>query len=306
MKVLLTGASGFVASYLIPELLAAGHELVLTAAHPRPMSFALENIPYFECDITQPSEVGKLIDATQPGVIAHLGAVSHVGSADNDRSLLSSVNVVGTHNLCAAASSRGKTRIFLFASTALVYGGSQSQSACSESTPPHPVNAYGMSKLAAEYVVRSFGTDQFKTYIVRPFNHIGPGQSTDFVCSAFAKRVHDAPNASVIPVGNLDAQRDFSDVRDIVKAYRRIIEIAPRENLFVLGRGETCTIRSILDFLVEQSGKDLTVQVNEGLLRSNDDQVKFADCSLAREVLGWRPQISLHQSLQDIYRSIDT
>lgn len=306
MKVLITGASGFVASYLIPELQVAGHELILSA----PGSHALDhspfaNLPFIPCDITRVSEVEALVMESRPDAIVHLGGKAHVGKAEDPqgRADLSNVNVVATHHLCAAASQLPQVT-FLFISSAFVYGGSGSRLVCDEQTPLRPNTAYGFSKLAAEAVVQSFRTERFRSYCVRPFNHIGPGQHPDFVCTAFARRVFNAANGSTIQVGNLSAERDFSDVRDIVKAYRKILDTAPDESVFVLGRGQTVTIQWILDRFIAMSGKRLSVEVDPGLLRSDGEQVRVANCGLAKRILGWTPDIPVERSLEDIYRSV--
>lgn len=306
MKILISGASGFVASYLLPELKAAGHDIVLTAPNHREIMLDGEPHPCLPCDLTDPAAVSKMIEKARPEAIVHLGAISHVAKAEKERALLSSVNVVGTHNLCAAATNLLATTTFLYVSTALVYGGQDKGQKCSEATPPDPQGAYACSKLAAEYVVQSFKSDSFRSYCVRPFNHIGPGQSTDFVCTAFAKRIAEAAPGATIPVGNLDALRDFSDVRDIVRAYRLILEKQPKSHLFVLGSGAPVTIRSIHDYFVKISGKRLEIAVDSGLLRSNDQKVSSADFSLARELLGWTPEVPLQKSLSDIYASFQT
>lgn len=302
MRVLITGASGFVASHLVPELRSKGHDLILSATSLPNKVQIVEAGPFLPCDIRDASAVESMVRKAEPDAIIHLGGIAHVGEAALDRVELSRVNVVGTHNVCAAASQLPKIN-FLHISTALVYGGQSIAGACSEATEPEPCIPYAFSKMAAEYIVRSFDSDRFRGYCVRPFNHIGPGQSPNFVCSAFAKRVFEAKDGSTIPVGNLEAQRDFSDVRDIVKAYCSILEILPEERLFVLGKGTTVSIRSILDSIIEYSGKNLKVGVQSEFLRPNDDQVKYADFSLAKGVLNWSPTISHDQSLRDIYDS---
>lgn len=304
MRVLVSGASGFVASYLVPELKRAGHEVLLTAPHHDVIDIAGTKYPCLPCDLRQSSAVHEMIKKCGPDAIVHLGAISHVAKAEQNRDLLSEVNIVGTHNLCAAASRALPETIFLYASTSLVYGSQATGGPCSEKTPPAPEGAYAHSKLAAESVVHTFESAAFKAYCVRPFNHIGPGQSSDFVCTAFARRVYDAAASSSIPVGNLGALRDFSDVRDVVRAYRLILEKKPSSSLFVLGSGQLVSIRSVLDYFVKISEKRIEVVVDPSLLRPFDQKASYADASLAAKELGWQPRVDLETTLRDIYTSI--
>lgn len=304
MKVLVSGASGFVASHLIPELKSAGHEVLLTAPHHETIEIAGTKYPCMPCDLRQSAAVQEMIKKSAPDAIVHLGAISHVAKAEQDRALLSEVNIVGTHNLCAAASRSLASTIFLYVSTSMVYGSQANAGSCSEKTPPAPEGAYAHSKLAAESVVHAFESTSFRAYCVRPFNHIGPGQSSDFVCTAFAKRVYEAAAGSTIPVGNLGALRDFSDVRDIVRAYRLIIEKKPAPSLFVLGTGQLVSIRSVLDYFVKISQKNLEVVVDPALLRPFDQKASFADAALAAKELGWQASVPFETTLRDIYSSL--
>lgn len=301
MKVLITGASGFVAKHLIGELEKKLFDLVLTAHDAKSISIGGRNYEVKPCDVRDADAVGSLIESTAPDAVVHLAAVSHVVHAESSRKLLSEINNVGTHNLCAAVSQLKKKVTFLFASSAMVYGQSDLETALSEASPLHPNSPYGMSKLAGEYIVRTFTSDLFKPYIVRPFNHIGPGQTTDFVCPALAKRIADVPNNGQIEVGNLKSKRDFSDVRDIVRAYALILEKQPQEDLFVLGRGQAVSIDSILKSYVDMSKKHIIPVVNETLLRKADPAVITADPALAKRVLGWQCMIPLEETLKDIY-----
>jgi len=302
MKILVTGAAGFVASYLIAELEKSGHQVVLSATEKRKLVVGSKEYWTMPCDITDAAQVQDLIQGTKPDGIVHLAAISHVAKAEKQRTLLSNINVVGTHNLCAACDKLPKV-YFLYVSTALVYGGGDSPLACSEATALKPYGAYAQTKLAGEFVVSSFASETFRPYIVRPFNHIGPDQSPDFVCPSLAKRVIACPPNGVIPVGNLAAQRDFTDVRDMVRAYTAIFDILPKTNLFVLGRGQTISIRSVLDSFIALSQKNIKVEIQNDLLRGGDDQIKYADAQLAYEILNWQPEIPMEKTLSDIYQS---
>lgn len=306
MRILVTGATGFVASHLVPLLVSRGHELTLTAPDEGIGNSGPALSKIVPCDLTNAGSVSALLRKASPDGIVHLAAISNVPKAQSSRGLVSLVNVVATHHLAAAASELTKPISFLFTSTALVYGGDQKTLLCDEATPVQPQNVYGLTKLSAECVVRSFESEQFRGYIVRPFNHVGPGQSPDFVCTALAKRVFEAPEGSTISAGNLEAQRDFSDVRDIVLAYAMILEQNPEPRIFVLGSGKSIRIRAILDRFVELSQKSLEVTRDEKLLRPHDDGCNVANATLAQKVLGWRPVITFDRSLRDIYCSLQS
>ncbi len=302
MKILITGASGFVASHLIVELKKHDHELALTCMTEPRDTFGFK---FYSSDITDEKSVVDLVARVRPDAVIHLAGISHVVSAAQHQIALVNVNVVGTHHLCAAMSRLDKKVRFLFASTSLVYGDSKNGDVTvTEHSPVAPVNAYGFSKLAAESIVNLYRSDQFKPYIVRPFNHIGPGQHPSFVCPSLAKRIIDAPDGGEIVVGNLSAYRDFSDVRDVVRAYRLILEQEPTESLFVIGSGVAVQIQSVLDRFIKISGKKIRTKVSADLLRANDPQKVVADTQLMRERLKWSCNIPLDQTLNEIYQSL--
>ena len=141
-------------------------------------------------------------------------------------------------------------------------------------------------------------------FVARPFNHIGPHQDTSFVVSGFAARIRDAQNNGTIETGDLTSIRDFTDVRDIVRGYRLILERAPSQRIFVFGSGQPVPIQDILDNLIAISGKDITTKVNPLLLRPRESAHYIASTTLAAKVLGWKPAIKLLDSLNDIW--IDT
>ena len=304
MNILVTGASGFVATHLIPELKGHGHQLSLTCFREPANA---HGFPFHWCDITDLAAVNDLVRKIKPQAVVHLAGISHVVEADKQRGNLAAVNIVGTSNVCSALSGLEQEALFLFISSALVYGQvAESNVAFTESSPLQPMNPYGHSKLAAEYIVKTFASERFKTYIVRPFNHIGPGQSPGFVCPSLARRIAETDDGGKIVVGNLNSYRDFTDVRDVVRAYRLILEKRPVEDIFILGSGRAIRIQDIFDELLRVSGKRLATEVDPALLRRNDPQKVVADCSLIKRVVGWECQIPLEKSLRDIYLSVSS
>lgn len=296
MKVLISGAGGFVGKHLVSNLQSAGHE---TIPLDRRSSSGM-----LSCDITNMDDLRRCVQECQPDVFVHLAGMAATNIKSDDIGKLAEVNVLGTYNACQAASELPRVT-FLFASSGLVYGTSPTSVGFSERDIPQPSHAYAESKLAAEHIVRTFGVkENFDGYVVRPFNHIGPFQGHQFVVPDFGKRIKEASNGDDILVGDLEAERDFTDVRDIVEAYRLIIERQPKEKLFVLGSGTTLKIGEILSKLLDISGKSLNIKQKSDLMRSNSHAKRlFGDFSLAREVLGWAPKIPIDKTLCDAYES---
>lgn len=303
MKILITGASGFVGLHLIPELLAHGHEIIALCQQPHTFEGSVHSLV---CDINDAELLKDIMLEQMPDAVVHLAGISHVTDALQNQTQLSQVNIVGTHNVCAAmcAVSEKKKIILLFISSALCFENQDNppDKRCDEQTPVYPQQSYAASKLTGEWLVRTFRSPSFKPYIVRPFNHVGPGQTPRFVCSALAQRLFLTPNNGTIQVGNLDAKRDFCDVRDMVRAYRLILEKQPEADLFVLGSGHTVSIREVLDTLIKISWKTIKVKVDASMLRANDSDSLFADSALAHNVLGWSCEIPLQKTLEDLYQ----
>ena len=249
-----------------------------------------------------------MIAWAQPDAVVHLAGISDVAGQGLQRAeLMTSVNIDATSFLCRALHQQNRPSIFLFISTGLVYQPVDLPNflGFNENSALGPLNDYGWSKLAAEAITRIYDSGQVTTYVARPFNHTGPGQDLRFVAPSLAKRIIEAEQEAIIPVGNLNAERDFTDVRDIVRAYRLIIERKPKQKTFVLGSGRATPIRDIFKFFVDYSGKNITFERAESLLRIEHSSV-FGDPTLALETLGWRPEIPLQKTLKDLYDFIVT
>ncbi len=302
MRILITGASGFVGPHLARELLNNGHEVLLTA----PVKFDLRHSNQIHaahiCDLLDQKSLRTLVEKTRPEAVIHLAGLSHVHEGTKNREKMVELNVLATAKLCASLSQLNAKIAFLIVSSALMYPPSvNAETVVNEQTATKPDLPYGYSKLAAEYVAHSFASDNFRVYVARPFNHIGPGQSRDFVCPGLAHRIATTADGGTIPVGNMNAKRDFTDVRDMARAYRLIIEKQPTENLFVLGSGQATSIQTIFDTFIRISGKKITTKLDPDLLRSIDPPCFRSDYSLAKRSLDWEPQIPLEASLRDIY-----
>jgi GDP-4-dehydro-6-deoxy-D-mannose reductase len=298
-----TGASGFVAPYLTLELEKGGHQVVLTSRSKYKVKIGGRERDAYVCDLTSADDIVTMLKELKPDAVVHLAGAASVGRSWTDRTGAIEGNLVTTQQICRALHDLKRPTTFLYTSSALVFAVADNERhAFTEDDPVNPNIPYGMSKLAAEYVVNTYRADHLNTYIVRPFNHIGPGQSSEFVCAALAERIAAAHDGDEIRVGNVSSSRDFSDVRDIVRAYRLILEKKPASPLFVLGSGKTVTIKWILDSLIALSGKKLRVTHDQALERPSDPKAVMSNPRLALEELGWHCEIPLEQTLKEIYQ----
>lgn len=279
MKIFLTGAEGFTGRYFIDRATAAGHQVI-------PM----------QADLTNRETLEREVLSVQPEVVVHLAAISFVGHADN--SAFYAVNVVGTTNLLEAL-----TRLpsaphrVLLASSANIYGNSE-QSPLAETQPPAPVNHYAMSKLAMEYMARTFA-DRLNLVIARPFNYTGVGQSPDFLIPKIVE--HYARGEKQISLGNLHVARDFSDVRDVVNAYARLIEVAPRGVTVNVCSGSGQTLGALLGMLARIAGYEIEVHVDPRFVRANEVRQLIGSNAKLRSLVGDSSRKHLEDTLRWMY-----
>ena len=302
MRALVIGAAGFVGTYLVRHLLDQGDE-VFAGTLRDPVALLPDTT--FSVDITDAHSTAELIQKTQPDVVYHLAGISFVPEAEADFDKTLRVNVGGTANVLRQAHLFSKETRVLFVSSAEVYGQvKQSELPIRESTPLRPANNYSLSKRMAELVAERYVRQgALNCTIVRPFNHIGPGQDSRFVASNFAfqlARIAHSKAPGIIQVGNLEARRDFSDVRDIVRAYRLLAE-AP-SGVFNLGSGSPRAIQDLLDTLIRVSGVSVTIEQDPARMRGPEVPELYASYEKASASVGWAPSISFEQSLLDIYR----
>jgi len=310
MKILVTGATGFAGRHLAADLVRHGHDVFGTIMPGEPKPADSAHLRYVTLDITDAGQCKDIVMSCMPDACIHLAGLAHTAETEKTPEKLISVNVNGTTNVARSMSeicSDSKPRRLLVVSSSFVYGhkhGDPSTLHCHENTPVTPRGLYGKSKLSAEIAAQKFESKKLSIYVARPFNHIGPGQHGSFVIPGFARRILQAVNGGTVDVGNLESMRDFSDVRDVVRGYRLIVEAAPTERTFVFGSGQAIKIREIFDMLCKIASKQITPHIRPEWIRANDDGALIADFSLARRVLGWEPSKSLEVSLTDIYKDI--
>ena len=305
MKVLVTGADGFVGRYLLKELKALGHgTAALIFVEPKPALEYADEVHWAE--ITDTAAVDKAVISIKPDACVHLAAVSSVVEGKLDPVSMFRVNVTGTVSLIESFRKNCPKARFLFVSSAQVYGNKARPNLIKESDGFDPVNGYGASKAAADLMVLAYAREHaMDTVVVRPHNHIGPGQSSRFVVPSFAKQAKDiaaGKASSVVEVGNLSSQRDFCDVRDVVRAYALLLEKGRAGEAYNLAANRPVQIRDILMQLCEIAGIKPEIRVRQDLFRSAEE-CPTLDLSKIQRDADWKPQISLKTTLHDIYAS---
>ncbi len=290
MRSLITGGRGFVGHWLADHLVEQGDEVVVIDR---------------EVDVTDPPALLSALVAAAPDAIYHLAALTHVGKSWDDPLQVLQVNVIGTAVLLAAARECGSDPRVLVTSSAEVYGAvtDPSRLPLREDSPTAPLTPYAASKLAAEALVQqAFLAHRQSVITVRPFNHIGPGQTPEFAVPALTKRMVDAERkgADSIPVGNLSARRDFTDVRDVVRAYRMLIESGEPGTIYNVCSGRDVEIKEIADELLALTGASLEFETDPALMRPVEVPVLRGDPTRLQSATGWEPKISLGETLADV------
>lgn len=264
MKVLITGLNGFTGRYLRDELTKHGHEVVSLQA-----------------DLTDSVALTAEMQRVQPDWVAHLAGIAFVGHGEaND---FYRVNLMGTRNLLAALAVCSKRpACVLLASSANVYGNSTA-GVLREDAPRNPANDYAVSKLAMEHMARLW-LDRLPIVIARPFNYTGVGQSESFLLPKIV--AHFKRQADEIELGNLDVWRDFSDVRAVAQAYRRLLEASPAGETVNVCSGRTHSLREALAMAETLSGHGIEVRVNPAFVRANEVKTLCGDPSRLRALIG--------------------
>lgn len=293
MRALITGGKGFVGTWLSEHLRAQGDEVAIIDQ---------------ETDVADPSVLGPTFAEIAPEVVYHLAALTHVGESWDAPNEVLRVNVLGTASVVAAARAYGCQSV-LVVSSAEVYGKVvPEQLPLTEATAVAPVSPYAASKAAAEQVAlqawRGYGQ---RVIVVRPFNHAGPGQAPMFAVSGFARRIIEAKrqDASTLSVGNLTTRRDFTDVRDVVRAYRLLAQRGRSGEVYQICSGHDVAMSEIASRLLDLAGVDLELVTDPALARPVDVPVLMGSSARLEEATGWKPEIPLDETLTDVIRYWD-
>ncbi|HEX8243094.1 MAG TPA: GDP-mannose 4,6-dehydratase [Longimicrobium sp.] len=302
MRVLVTGAAGFAGRHLVRSLLADGCQVfgTLQAGHAPPAD--LDAVRWLAMELSSPESVAAAVSEARPERVFHLAAQASVAESLHDPAATWDTNTLGTVRLLAALPAGAR---MLFVSSAEVYGVvPESEQPIGEDRPPRPVNPYAASKAAAEMaaLAAALGEARAQVVIARSFSHTGPGQDARFALAAFARQLAEIRAGGAEPVlrvGNLHARRDYLDVRDVVRAYRLLIERGTPGRPCNVATGRPLEVAELVEMLVEISGTGARLEVDAARLRPVDVPLLSGDASALR-ALGWEPRIPLRQTLGDL------
>ncbi len=307
---LITGADGFVAGHLLPHLLeqetnAQVFGMVWCDApqdswpevHPR-----LHVVPG---EMTDAHSIAQVVDQAQPEIILHLAAASSVAQSWQDPEPAYRANILGQLHLLEAARSMNSTPTVVIASSAEIYGRDGHDGiAITEAAPLRPRSPYAVTKATQDLQAGQYHAAYgLPTIRLRLFNHTGPGRPPHFVASSFAKqlaKIERGLHEPVMHVGNLEVARDFTDVRDIARAWRLAALHGRPGEAYNVCSGRPTSIRRLLEILLEETSINVDVQTDTALLRTGEIKSLFGDHSLFSKTTGWQPEIPLEQTLADL------
>jgi GDP-4-dehydro-6-deoxy-D-mannose reductase len=310
MKALITGITGFAGSHLAEYLLA--HQPDVEVFGTRRWRSPLDNIEgivdrvtLVECDLRDGASVLAMLERVRPDYVFHLAAQSFVPTSWSAPTETLDTNLAGQTHLFEATRRLGLDPVFQIACSSEEYGlVYPHETPIKEDNPLRPLSPYAVSKVAQDYLgYQYFMSYGLKVVRTRGFNHTGPRRGEVFVAANFAKqlaRIKAGLNEPVIRVGNLTAVRDFTDVRDMVRAYWLAVTRGKPGEVYNIATGHGITIQELLDRLIRFSGVEVRVEQDPARMRPSDVEILIGDSSKFRADTGWEPQIPLDQTLRDI------
>ena len=292
-KILITGADGFTGRYLAQTLHEAGHEVHGLVQRAVPEGVYGVSVCHV-ADLSDAQGLARVVKAVQPDKVAHLAAIAFV--AHGDATAMYNTNLVGTRNLLEAlAAGPFSLTAVLLASSANIYGNAL-EGCLDELTPPAPANDYAVSKLAMEYMARLYA-QRLPLVVVRPFNYTGVGQAESFLIPKIVSHVRR--RSPLLELGNLEVARDFSDVRNVVQLYHRLLcSPAAVGQTFNVCSGTAHTLTEVIQMVKEISGHDFEVQVNPDFVRPNEVRRLLGNRSKLDGVVGTVAEIALEDTLR--------
>lgn len=308
-KILITGISGFVGNYLARLLIGQKDVEVIGTYHSEKSKALLldidSNLKLYQLDLMDYEKVVEVINDCQPDEIYHLAALTSAAQSFENPSLVITNNITSQLNLFEAVRKTNLNPKIMIISSAEVYGiVDPSDIPVDEDTPLKPASPYAISKIAQDYMGLQYHISyNLNVLRVRPFNHIGPGQADQFATSAFAKKIAEIEKGKrepILTVGNLDAKRDFTDVKDMVRAYVILMEKGVAGEVYNIGFGKSYKMSDILDILLSFSSAKIKVEVDPKLLRPSDNPELLCDNTKFKTLTNWVPEIAIEKTLEDI------
>lgn len=302
MRVLVTGASGFVGGHAISEFRRAGHSVVA-------MTMPGHSVNLSGVDTAEAIELGdadglaNFVARHQPDACLHLAGMAFVPTAWEHPQEAFRVNVIGTLNILEAFRKHRPGGRVLTVTSAQLYGHAIREKPITENDSPVADSIYSVSKWASDNCTRLYA-DRYgmHTMTARPCNHIGPGQSESFAVSSFARQMIEISlgrREPVMHVGNLASEREFTDVRDVVRSYRLLLEKGRAGQAYNISSGRLMKIQSVFDQLAAIVGVKPTLNVDQKLYRPTDTQPRISTEKLEKDT-GWKAEVPLEQTLRDI------
>ncbi len=307
MKALVTGISGFVGSHLAEYLLGHTDWRIAGTVYgdERNIQSIRHQLELYPAELSKLSVMESVLDAARPDVIFHLAAMAATSRSWQDPAATLGINLAMQANVLQAVVNLGLDARTLVIGSSEEYGAVRpDQLPINEDTPFRPMNPYAVSKVGQDMLgLQYYLSHKLDTVRVRPFNHIGPRQGLGFVASDFASqvaRIEASLQSPVMRVGNLQAERDFTDVRDVVRAYHLLAVHAESGSVYNVGSGQSHAIQQVLDVLLVQSRAAIRVEQDPARMRPSDIPRVVCDLSRIHECTGWEPQIPFEKSLCDI------
>ncbi|MFN8637621.1 MAG: GDP-mannose 4,6-dehydratase [Chloroflexota bacterium] len=306
MRVLITGAAGFVGRHLATHLFAqGGHEIFGVARAGRIIKGLDPRVRLVVADLREKASIEAAVEQVRPEVVYHLASQASVARslADPLDTILN--NVVGQVNLLEACARLAHEARILVVGSNEEYGLTRpDELPICEDKELRPVSPYAVSKVTQDLLGHQyFATHGLQVIRVRPFTHTGPGQASQFVTPAFARQLAEMEQGKRehrMRVGFLDGKRDFTDVRDVVRGYSLLVEHGKPGEVYNLGSGTARSVRSILDGLLELTSVRPQVEIDPSMMRPLEMPVMYADCTRIHEATGWKTEIPFEQTLCDV------
>lgn len=308
MRALVTGVTGFVGSYLAELLLDKGLEVYGTIrwrSRTDNIESIKDKIHFIDADIKDAHSMQNVIDESYPDFIFHLAAQSFVLTSWHAPAETLTTNIIGNVNLLEAIRKSGCNPVIHIAGSSEEYGMVYpNEVPIKETNPLRPMSPYGVSKVTQDLLSRQYYMSYgLKVVVTRAFNHTGPRRGEVFVTSNFAKQVAEIEKGvkePVIYVGSLTAQRDWTDVRDVVRAYYLAVTKCDYGDVYNICSEKIRTVQSVLDMLLGMSDKNITVKQDPARMRPSDVEILHGNYSKFKNKTGWKPEIPFEKTMQDL------
>ncbi len=304
MKCFITGIEGFVGHYLARHLRDCGHQAGGSYFDAQSAEDLKGEFKLYHIDLRRSEQTEQALVEFAPDTVIHLAAQSSPALSFKNPQLTFEINLIGTVNLLEGLRSLSLKPRLVLVSSCEVYGPTAGDKPISESQPYNPISPYASSKVFQEMTClqyhRTYGVE---VVVARPFPHTGPGQPPNFALPSFARQIAEIEKGKkepVITVGNLSAQRDLSDVRDIVRAYQLLAEKGRSGQIYNACSGQTVSIDEALRRILKMSGKEIKIETDQALLRPADVPVLWGDNSKIKSETGWAPKVKLDETLSGL------